>query len=202
MKQSIALIVIVIAALLTAPSWVSQNKKPIAAHLTKVVKNVKYRASPTVGWSQASAMTELNPGCEVRIQEGSFALIKFMDESQFILRAKTCVRITGEVSDDKFENLGLFMEYGEIAFAMNTRDTGQLRIGSPISVALVQRAEGAITYDAVAGQASITIARGSAEFSSTLTGCKVMVQSGHPGVIDSAGCRNEMPTHGSVKNRP
>ena len=87
MKRSLTLVIIVVvAALLAAPAWNFQEKKPIAAYIIKVVKDVERRASKTEGWSKALALSELKAGYEVRTQEQSLALIKFADDSKVTVR--------------------------------------------------------------------------------------------------------------------
>ena len=72
MNRSINLIVIVIiAALLAAPAWNFQDRRPIAAYIIKVVKDVERRSGSTAGWSKALLLAELKAGYEVRTQEKS-----------------------------------------------------------------------------------------------------------------------------------
>ena len=63
MKRSFTLVIIVIvAALLAAPAWNFQDKKPIAAYIMKVVNNVERRGGPSQGWTKAVLLAELKAG--------------------------------------------------------------------------------------------------------------------------------------------
>jgi hypothetical protein len=188
MKRSfILVIIVVVAALLAAPAWNFQEKKPIAAYVIKVVKNVERRSGKTEGWSKALAPSELKAGYEVRTQEQSLALIKFADESKITVRPKSILTIAGEVEGGKILNRDVYIERGRTVFDIKKQKEEQFRFTSPISVASIRGTEGGTGFDPGTNLADIVIIQGVAEFSSTRTGCQVQVGSGQVGTVDSTG---------------
>ena len=114
MKRSLPLfVIIIIAALLAAPAWNFQDKKPIAAYIMKVVNNVERRSSSTTGWTKALLLSELKAGYEVRTQEKSFAMIKFADDSKVAVREKSIITISGEVQGGKILNRDVYISVDE-----------------------------------------------------------------------------------------
>lgn len=192
MKRSLSLVLIVIvAALLAAPAWNFQDKKPIAAYIIKVVRDVERRSSSTTGWSKALLASELKAGYEVRTQEKSFAMIKFADESKVAVREKSIITIQGDVDQHgKILNRDVYIERGRTSFEIKKQETEQFRFTSPISVASIRGTEGGTGFDPSSGFADITIITGVAEFSSSRTGCKVDVHAGQTGRVDSTGSCN------------
>lgn len=201
MKRSFILVVIiVVAALLAAPAWNFQDKKPIAAYIIKVVKDVERRTSPTAGWSKALALSELKSGYEVRTQEKSLALIKFADESKVTVRPKSILTIQGEVEGGKILSRDVYIERGRTTFDIKKQKEEQFRFTSPISVASIRGTLGGAGMDPGAELADITIISGRAEFSSSRTGCVVDVTTGMTGTIDSTGaCRATTATAGELR---
>lgn len=203
MKRSFALVVIVvIAALMAAPAWNFQDKKPIAAYIMKVVNNVERRSSPSTGWTKALLLNELKAGYEVRTQEKSFAMIKFADDSKVAVREKSIITISGDVdAKGKILNRDVYIERGRTAFDVKKQQTEQFRFTSPISVASIRGTEGGTGFDPGENLADITIITGSAKFSSTRSGCEVDVLAGHTGKIDSsASCKAEAASHHDLNN--
>jgi len=202
MNRSFVLVVIVIvAALLAAPAWNFQDKKPIAAYIVKVVKDVERRASTTSGWSKAMLLSELKAGYEVRTQDKSFAMIKFADESTVRLREKSIITIQGEVSGNKILNRDVFIERGRAVFNIKKQETEQFRFTSPISVASIRGTEGGTGFDPGTTTSDITLITGVAEFSSTRTQCTVTVLAGQTGLIDSTGsCKADTASSGALQN--
>lgn len=202
MKRSFVLVIIVIiAALLAAPAWNFQDKKPIAAYIIKVVKDVERRTATTTGWSKALLLSELKAGYEVRTQEKSFAMIKFADESKVAVREKSIITIQGEVAGGKILNRDIYIERGRTSFNITKQPTEQFRFTSPISVASIRGTEGGTGFDPGLNLADITIITGVAEFSSTRTGCKVDVGSGMTGIVDSTGsCKADTASSGDLNN--
>jgi len=196
MKRSFMLVIIVvIAALLAAPAWNFQEKKPIAAYIIKVVKDVERRSAKTEGWSKALALTELKAGYEVRTQEQSLALIKFADDSKVTVRPKSILTIQGEVQGGKILNRDIYIERGRTLFDIKKQKEEQFRFTSPISVASIRGTEGGTGFDPSFNFADIVIITGLAEFSSSRTGCQVQVGAGMSGSIDSTGaCRTDTAT--------
>ena len=190
MNRSFVLVVIVIvAALLAAPAWNFQDKKPIAAYIIKVVKDVERRSSATSGWSKALLLSELKAGYEVRTQDKSLAIIKFADESKVAVREKSIITISGEVSGNKILNRDVYIERGRAIFNIKKQETEQFRFTSPISVASIRGTEGGTGFDPGTSTSDITLITGVAEFSSTRTDCRFVVRAGQTGLIDSTGCR-------------
>lgn len=188
MKRSFTLVlIVVVAALLAAPAWNFQEKKPIAAYIIKVVKDVERRSAKTEGWSKALAPSELKAGYEVRTQEQSLALIKFADESKITVRPKSILTIAGEVEGGKILNRDVYIERGRTAFDIKKQKEEQFRFTSPISVASIRGTEGGTGFDPGSNLADIVIIEGVAEFSSTRTGCQVQVGAGQVGTVDSTG---------------
>lgn len=202
MKRSLVLVIIVvIAALLAAPAWNFQDKKPIAAYIIKVVKDVERRSGKTEGWSKALALAELKAGYEVRTQEGSLALIKFADESKVTVRPKSILTIQGEVQGGKILNRDIYIERGRTLFDIKKQKEEQFRFTSPISVASIRGTEGGTGFDPSFNFADIVIITGFAEFSSSRTGCQVQVRAGMSGYIDSTGaCRADTATTRQLNN--
>jgi hypothetical protein len=197
MKRSFTLVIIVIvAALLAAPAWNFQDKKPIAAYVMKVVNTVERRAGSTQGWTKAVLLSELKAGYEVRTQEKSFAMIKFADDSKVSVREKSIITISGEVAGGKILNRDVYIERGRTSFEVKKQQTEQFRFTSPISVASIRGTEGGTGFDPALGQADITIITGVAEFSHTSSGCKVDVTPGMTGRVDrGGGCKVDTASH-------
>lgn len=205
MKRSFTLVVIVVvAALLAAPAWNFQDKKPIAAYIIKVVRDVERRSSPTAGWSKALALNELKAGYEVRTQEKSFALIKFADDSKVSVREKSILTIQGEVAGGKILNRDIYIERGRTSFDIKKQKEEQFRFTSPISVASIRGTEGGTGFDPGENLADITIITGIAEFSSSVTGCRVDVGAGMTGMVDSTGScsADTASTNALINNNP
>jgi len=202
MKRSFMLVlIVVVAALLAAPAWNFQDKKPIAAYIMKVVNNVERRGGPAQGWTKAVQLSELKAGYEVRTQEKSFAMIKFADESKVAVREKSIITISGEVSGGKILNRDVYIERGRTSFDIKKQQTEQFRFTSPISVASIRGTEGGTGFDPATTFADITIITGVAEFSSTRSGCKVDVRAGMTGTIDSsASCKTDTASHRELNN--
>jgi hypothetical protein len=201
MNRSFVLVIIVIvAALLAAPAWNFQDKKPIAAYIIKVVKDVERRSGPTSGWSKAMLLSELKAGYEVRTQDKSFAMIKFADESKVSVREKSIITISGEVSGSKILNRDVFIERGRAIFNIKKQETEQFRFTSPISVASIRGTEGGTGFDPGTTTSDITLITGLAEFTSTRTECKIVVHAGQTGLIDSTGCRADTASLRALQN--
>ncbi len=194
-------IIVVVAALLAAPAWNFQEKKPIAAYIIKVVKDVERRAGKTEGWSKALALSELKAGYEVRTQEQSLALIKFADDSKVTVRPKSILTIQGEVQGGKILNRDIYIERGRTVFDIKKEKEEQFRFTSPISVASIRGTTGGTGFEPSNEFADITIITGIAEFSSSRTGCQVQVGAGMTGTIDSTGsCNSDTATTRQLNN--
>jgi hypothetical protein len=201
MNRSFVLVIIVIvAALLAAPAWNFQDKKPIAAYIIKGVKDVERRSGPTSGWSKAMLLSELKAGYEVRTQDKSFAMIKFADESKVSVREKSIITISGEVSGSKILNRDVFIERGRAVFNIKKQETEQFRFTSPISVASIRGTEGGTGFDPATTTSDITLITGLAEFTNTRTECKIVVRAGQTGVIDSTGCKADTASLRALQN--
>jgi hypothetical protein len=180
---------IVVAAFLTVSGWNVQGKKPPVAFIIKVVNDVERRDSATAGWVKVLPTSELPAGCEIRIREKSFVMIKFPDGSKLAVREQSTIRMLGDISQGKTLNPGVFIECGRAAFNVLQQDTGAFRFTSPVSVSSFRKGDGAFSFDPGTSQSVLTITSGVAEFSSTRVNCKLTVRAGHPAMIDSTGCR-------------
>jgi len=202
MNRSFVLVVIVVAAaLLAAPAWNFQDKKPIAAIIIKIVKDVEQRGGGTSGWSKALSPSELRAGYQVRTQDKSFAMIKFLDESKVAVREKSIITLQGEMSGNKILRREVYIERGRTVFDIKKQPTEQFRFTSPISVASIRGTAGGAGYDPALSIADLTIISGVADFSpSPPTGKSVTVREGQTGIVDSTGVRAEPASAGALLN--
>ena len=202
MKRSLTLVIIVvIAALLAAPAWNFQEKKPIAAYIMKVVNNVEQRSKSTQGWTKAVLLSELKAGYEVRTQDKSFAMIKFADDSKVSVRAKSIITISGDMVGGKILNRDVYIERGRTSFEIKKQEAEQFRFTSPISVASIRGTTGGAGFAPEETLADLTLITGEALFSSTRSGCSVEVKAGETGRIDSsASCRKDTASHHELNN--
>ena len=200
-RSFILIVIIVVAALLAAPAWNFQDKRPIAAYIIKVVKDVERRTGSTSGWSKALLASELRAGYEVRTQEKSFAMIKFSDESKVAVREKSIITLQGEMAGNKILRRDIHIERGRTVFNVKKQDTEQFRFTSPISVASIRGTEGGAGFDPATNLADLTLITGTAEFTSTQTQCRVTVRGGQTGIVDSTGgCRSGAASPGALQN--
>jgi hypothetical protein len=201
MNRSFVLVVIVVvAALLAAPAWNFQDKKPIVAYILKVVNNVERQGGATSGWSKALNLSELKAGYQVRTLDKSFALIRFSDESKVAVREKSIITLQGELSGNKILRRELYIERGRTVFDVKKQPTEQFRFTSPISVASIRGTAGGAGYDPVMSIADLTLITGVADFSGTGAGKSVNVRGGQTGIIDSTGVRVEPASAGALLN--
>jgi hypothetical protein len=180
---------IVVAALLTFSAGNVQERRPVIAYVTRVVKNVERRDSTTGDWIKALPSSELTIGCELRTGDGSFVLVKFADGSQVAVRSQSTIRILGDASHGKIQNRGMFIERGLTIFNLKEQDTTGFHLTSPVAVSSIRKGEGGFSFNPKTGQAVLTVGAGAADFSSTRINCKLIVQPGHTATIDSTGCR-------------
>src|SRR3972149_8120982 len=81
-KNSILLVVLVVALMVMSPAWVPQDgKRDIQAVLIKVINNVE-KKEPTKGFTKAVTTDQLKSGYEIKTAAKSIAVIKFNDNSK------------------------------------------------------------------------------------------------------------------------
>jgi hypothetical protein len=199
-RSFVLVVIIVVAALLAAPAWNFQDKKPIVAFILKVVNNVERQSGATSGWSKALNADELKAGHQVRTQDKSFALIRFKDESKVAVREKSIITLQGEASGNKILKREIYIERGRTVFDVKKQSTEQFRFTSPISVASIRGTSGGAGFDPALSMADLTIITGAADFSATGTGKSVTVREGQTGIVDSAGVRAEPASPGALLN--
>ena len=201
MNRSFVLVIIVIvAALLAAPAWNFQEKKPIAAYIIKVVKDVEQRSKSTSGWSKALLLSELKAGYEVRTQEKSLAIIKFADESKVSVREKSIITISGEVAGNKILNRDVYIERGR---GVRCQEAGDRTV--PFHVTdfrgLDPRHGGRHGVRSRHDNLGYHNHHGGCRVLKYRTQCKVTVVAGQTGIVDSTGsCKADTASRGALQN--
>lgn len=141
-KNLIVLFILVAAVLVMSPAWSPQDgKKDIQAILVKVINKVEKNA-PTKGWTKAVTFDQLKSGYEVKTDQKSFAIIKFLDESKLVVREKSIAQIKGEVQGRQILDRQVHMTKGNIQFSVTKGEKEQFRFTSPISVASIRGTSG------------------------------------------------------------
>jgi hypothetical protein len=179
----------VLAAITTGSSWNGNQTRPISAKLTKVVGDVEVRSPLATDWHRASPNSELTADCELRTKARSFVMVTFKDGSKVIVRERSVIKILEDSAGGGRGIGGLLVRQGNIAFEISDQKTAVFQIASPISVALTRHAKGAFIVDSASSLSEISLGEGTAEFSSSIGACKLIVPAGHPAQIDSTGCR-------------
>jgi hypothetical protein len=141
-RKSTFLILIVASILMLSPAWrTPQNKGDFPATVIKVVKSVD-KKSPTSGWQKALLADQLHSGYELRTEQGSFAMIKFPDETKIIVRQNSIVSVKAKVQGRQVLDRSIYMPRGSVAFDVKKQATEQFRFSSPISVASIRGTQG------------------------------------------------------------
>jgi hypothetical protein len=197
-KKIIVISVFILLGVLSLGQVGKQDKKDISAYIVKVIRDVNMK-SPTKGWQKAVPLSTLKSGYEVKTDKGSLAMILFADQSKLILREKSIVTIKGEVKGKEILSRSVHMDRGNIIFDVKKAETEQFRFSSPISVASIRGTLG----DYVSGGYvdTLTIAKGNAEFTNSISGSKGSVGEGQSGVTDSAGNFNVGKANQRTLNR-
>jgi hypothetical protein len=183
-KKIIVIGVFILLGVLSLGQVGKQDKKDISAYIVKVIRDVNMK-SPTKGWQKAVPLSTLKSGYEVKTDKGSLAMILFADQSKLILREKSIVTIKGEVKGKEILSRSVHMDRGDIIFDVKKAETEQFRFSSPISVASIRGTLGDIISGGNAD--TLTIAKGFAEFTNSISGKKGPVGAGQTGVADSSG---------------
>jgi len=141
-RKSVYLILVVTSILMLSPAWrTPQDKGDFPATVIKVVKSVD-KKSPTTGWQKALLADQLHSGYELRTEQGSFAMIKFPDETKIIVRQNSIVSVKAKVQGKQVLDRSVYMERGNVAFDVKKQATEQFRFSSPISVASIRGTQG------------------------------------------------------------
>jgi hypothetical protein len=141
-RKSVFLSLVVVSIFLLSPAWrTPQDKADFPATVIKVVKSVD-RKSPTTGWQKALLADQLHSGYELRTEQGSFAMIKFPDETKIIVRQNSIVQVKAQVQGRQVLDRSIYMAKGNVAFDVKKQATEQFRFSSPISVASIRGTKG------------------------------------------------------------
>lgn len=143
MKRKSAFLIVIVTSILTlSPAWrTPQNKDDFPATVIKVIKSVD-KKSPTSGWQKALLADQLHSGYELRTEQGSFAMIKFPDETKIIVRQNSIVSVKAKVQGRQVLDRSIYMPRGSVAFDVKKQATEQFRFSSPISVASIRGTQG------------------------------------------------------------
>ncbi len=141
-KNSILLVVLVVALMVMSPAWVPQDgKRDIQAVLIKVINNVE-KKEPTKGFTKAVTTDQLKSGYEIKTQAKSIAVIKFNDNSKLVVREKSLATISGKVEGKQILDRNVYMTKGGMQFNVTKGEKEQFRFTSPISVASIRGTAG------------------------------------------------------------
>lgn len=147
-RKSVFLILIVASILMLSPAWrTPQNKGDFPATVIKVVRSVD-KKGPTTGWQKALLADQLHSGYELRTEQGSFAMIKFPDETKIIVRQNSIVQVKAQVQGRQVLDRSIYMSKGNVAFDVKKQKTEQFRFSSPISVASIRGTQGGYSTSA------------------------------------------------------
>lgn len=141
-RKHVFLTLVVVSIFLLSPAWKApQDKGDFPATVIKVVKSVD-RKSPTTGWQKALLADQLHSGYELRTEQGSFAMIKFPDETKIIVRQNSIVQVKAQVQGRQVLDRSVYLTRGDVAFDVKKQATEQFRFSSPISVASIRGTQG------------------------------------------------------------
>jgi hypothetical protein len=141
-RKSTFLILVVSSIFLLSPAWrTPQDKGDFPATVIKVVKSVD-KKSLTTGWQKALLADQLHSGYQLRTEQGSFAMIKFPDETKIIVRQNSIVEVKAQVQGRQVLDRSVFMTRGNVAFDVKKQATEQFRFSSPVSVASIRGTQG------------------------------------------------------------
>lgn len=141
-RKSTFLILIVVGILMLSPAWrVPQDKGDFPATVIKVIKSVDKKA-PATGWQKALLADQLHSGYQLKTEQGSFAMIKFPDETKIVVRQNSIVEVKAQVQGRQVLDRSIYMSRGNVAFDVKKQATEQFRFSSPISVASIRGTQG------------------------------------------------------------
>ncbi|HLF19749.1 MAG TPA: FecR family protein [Bacteroidota bacterium] len=191
-RKSVLLGIVVLSALVISPAWrQQQDKKDIAAYVIKVVKDVKKKAGgSTTGWQQAIPLDQLKSGHLIQTETGSFALIKFSDETKLLVREKSEVEIKGQVQGKQVLDRDVHTTRGNVGFDVKKQEKESFRFSSPLSVASIRGTTGSYTRLDQINTDQLTIGNGLATFTNLLSNQSVDVGSHQTGITDDKGTLN------------
>jgi hypothetical protein len=136
-RKSVFLILIVVSIFLISPAWRMPQDQGFPATIIKVVKNVD-KKGPTTGWQKAIQLEQLRSGYQLRTEQGSFAMIKFPDETKIIVRQNSILEVTARVQGKQVLDRSVHMQRGEVGFDVRKQEKEQFQFSSPISVASIR----------------------------------------------------------------
>ncbi|HEY6952126.1 MAG TPA: FecR family protein [Bacteroidota bacterium] len=185
-RKSVFLILVVVSLFLLSPAWKApQDKGDFPATVIKVVKSVD-KKSPTTGWQKALLADQLHSGYELRTEQGSFAMIKFPDETKIIVRQNSIVQVKAQVQGRQVLDRSIYMTKGNVAFDVKKQATEQFRFSSPISVASIRGTQGGYSSGADSVD-QLIINEGLATLTNLLSHLSQDVSSGQIGITYGNG---------------
>jgi hypothetical protein len=147
-RKNVFLMLVVVSIFLLSPAWKApQDKGDFPATIIKVVRSVN-KKSPTTGWQKALLADQLHSGYELKTEKGSFAMIKFPDETKIIVRQNSIVSVKAQVKGREVLDRSIYMQRGNLAFDVKKQATEQFRFSSPISVASIRGTQGGYSSSA------------------------------------------------------
>jgi len=183
-KNSILLVVLVVALMVMSPAWVPQDgKRDIQAVLIKVINNVE-KKEPTKGFTKAVTTDQLKSGYEIKTAAKSIAVIKFNDNSKLVVREKSLATISGKVEGKQILERNVYMTKGGIKFDVTKGEKEQFRFTSPISVASIRGTGGDWGQDE---RTTYIMYQGLLNLLSTISNRSEDVGAGQTGIVDSTG---------------
>lgn len=147
-RKSVYFVLVVASVLMLSPAWrTPQDKGDFPATVIKVVRSVD-KKGPATGWQKALLADQLHSGYELRTEQGSFAMIKFPDETKIIVRQNSIVQVKAQVQGRQVLDRSIYMSRGNVAFDVKKQKTEQFRFSSPISVASIRGTRGGYSSSA------------------------------------------------------
>jgi FecR protein len=197
-RKSIFLILIVVSILMLSPAWrIPQDKGDFPATVIKVIRSVD-KKSPTEGWQKALLADQLHSGYELRTEQGSFALIKFPDDTKIIVRQNSIVQIKAQVQGRQVLDRSIYMQRGNVAFDVKKQATEQFRFSSPISVASIRGTQGGYSSSSTDSVDQLIINEGLATLTNLLSHLSQDVSTGQIGITNGNG---QITVHNSTKDQ-
>ncbi len=196
-RKSLFLILIVASILMLSPAWrTPQVKGDFPATVIKVVKSVD-KKGPAAGWQKALLADQLHSGYQLRTEQGSFAMIKFPDETKIIVRQNSVVEVKAQVQGRQVLDRSIYMSKGNIAFDVKKQATEQFRFSSPISVASIRGTQGGYSTGADSVD-QLIINEGLATLTNLLSHLSQDVSTGQIGITYGNG---QITVHNSTHNQ-
>ena len=183
MKQTRTFILALgILLLILSPAWrQQQEKRDIQAVVVKVVNGVTKKTGTTTGWQKAIAADRLASGYQVKTDDGSAAIVRFVDQSTIIVRAKSVVMITGKVRGKEILDRDVYTDRGNVQFTVKKQESEEFKFSSPVSVASIRGTTGA--YQSGDSTSDLIINEGLATFTNLFSNQSKDVGTGQTGHI-------------------